>query len=265
MAFLITGTSSGIGKAAAQRLMARGATVVATARNVDDIQDLQEAGATVMALDVTDEASMQAAVDATLATHGRIDGLVNNAGFGAYVPWEETSPEQLRHMFEVNVFGLHRLTQLVLPHMREQGSGRIVNVASVAGHLALPMFSAYCATKFSVRAMTLALDSEVRPFGIRASLIEPGRIKTRFGDRALQESPMDGGPYAVMKRRMEKMIHKDAGGTPEVTAKAITHACLSRRPRLHYLAPLDAKAGHVASRLLPDAWINAAARKALWR
>ena len=252
---LVTGTSSGIGRAAVHALRAKGCRVVATARNLDDIQDLAGDGVDLVRLDVTDDKSRRAAVKAVLAKHGRIDGLVNNAGYGAYNPMEETDIDDMRAMFEVNVFGMHALTQLVLPTMRAQGSGRIVNVASIVAHLVFPTMGAYSASKFAVRSMTEALDMEMRRFGIRACLIEPGRIKTGFHDRAIEESAVPDGPYAALQERMQGLTAK-RGAKPEIIAKRIARACTSRRPPFHAFAPLEAKAGNLAKRLLPDALIH---------
>jgi NAD(P)-dependent dehydrogenase (short-subunit alcohol dehydrogenase family) len=183
----VTGTSSGIGRAAVAELAKRGCFVVATARKLADIEHWQLDNVQTMQLDVTHEASRQRAVATILAEHGRIDGLVNNAGFGIFLPVEETTVEHMQRMFDVNLFGAHALTRLVLPSMRARGFGRIVNVASVAGQLSFPMIGAYCASKFALRALTHALHMEVRQFGIHACLIEPGTIRTEFGKRAQSE------------------------------------------------------------------------------
>ncbi len=257
---LVTGTSSGIGREAVLHL-ARRATVVATARNVDTIQDLASKNVSVYPLDVTDEASIQAAVAHTLEHFGRIDAIVNNAGFGAFMPVEQTSLAAFQAMLDVNLLGAHRLTQEVLPHMRNQGHGRIVNVSSIAGHIGFPMIGAYSATKFALRGLSQAMAAELRPFGIHVSLIEPGSIRTSFGARAEQEQEVAGlggseGPYANLYRRFDKLVGGKGRAHPRVIAKRINHACLSRRPRFHYLAPLDAKAGNVLKRVLPDGLIN---------
>lgn len=273
---LITGTSSGIGRAAAEALHAKGATVVATARNLDDIQDLADAGMHTMALDVTDDASMVSTVEAVARTHGRIDVLVNNAGYGVMLPLEELPMAQMRHMFDVNVFGLQRMTQLVLPHMRRQGSvqgfgrGRIVNVSSAAGHVALPIMGAYCATKFSVRALSWALRGEVHRFGIRVSLIEPGAIRTRFGHRSVSETEAAGidvadSPYAAMHHNWDDVRFNAGGGDVRIISRRIVHACTARRPRFHYLAPYDARGARFAARFMPDTLTSVMTRLYFWR
>ena len=197
-AVLITGTSSGIGRATAQRLARRAdLTVYATARRTEAITDLAEAGARILELDVTDEKSMRAAVEAVEADHGSVGALVNNAGYGEYGTIEETGLDGVRRQFETNVFGLARMTQLVLPGMRAAGRGRIVNVGSMGGRFVFPAGGYYHASKYAVEAITDALRFETAPFGIKVSLIEPGLIRTGFGDVAahtLAGSATPSGP-----------------------------------------------------------------------
>ena len=256
---LVTGCSGGIGHATALHLHAQGCIVVATARRPEAIADLAEAGMEVEALDVTHEADRRRVVAAVMARHGRIDAVVNNAGFGAIAAAEETTPDLLQRMFDTNLFGGHELTRLALPIMRDQGHGRIVNVSSVAGHIPIPMQSAYCATKFALRAMTMVMDVEVRDFGIRACLIEPGWVNTDFGKRSTKETQQtvrDGaaGPYARFHDKWARRRAKGGhGAPPERIAEAIGHACLAKRPRMHYFEPFHAKAFNVAKRVLPDA------------
>ena len=177
---LITGCSTGIGRAAASHLAARGYTVIATARRVEDLADLAAAGCRTLPLDVTDEASMRAAVDAVEAAHGRIDVLVNNAGYSQSGAVESVPLARTRAQFETNVFGPLRLTQLVLPGMRRRRAGRVVNVSSMGGRLVFPGGGVYHASKYAVEALSDALRYELRPFGIAVVLIEPGLIKTNF-------------------------------------------------------------------------------------
>lgn len=272
---IVTGCSTGIGREAVHHLQKAGWHVVATARRGDAIAGLRGADVECHVLDVTADAQRRAVVDAVLRAHGRIDALVNNAGYGAVLAVEDTDHAAMHRMFDTNVFAVHELTRLVLPTMRRQGNGRIVNVASVAGHLSVPLLGAYCATKFALRALTQALDNEVRSFGVRAVLIEPGVIRTEFGVRSLAESKLvlgtgqtqiDGGehfaasPYARMYRRWSRLRMTRGGAHPEVIARRIVHACAAQKPRFHYFAPLDAKAGNAAKRLLPDSWISAAMR-----
>src|SRR5680860_690977 len=173
-AVLITGTSSGIGRATAQRLARRpDLTVYATARSTDSIADLEEGGARILALDVTDEESMCAAVGVVEAEHGAVGGLVNNAGYGEYGTIEETDLDAVRRQFETNVFGLARMTQLVLPGMRAASLGRVVNIGSMGGRFVFPVGGYYHASKYAVEALTDALRFEAAAFGIEVSLIEP--------------------------------------------------------------------------------------------
>ncbi|HLF17100.1 MAG TPA: SDR family oxidoreductase [Candidatus Thermoplasmatota archaeon] len=263
---LVTGCSSGIGREAVLHLRRAGCLVVATARRPESIADLAAPGEVETArLDVTSAADREAVVRDLLARHGRIDALVNNAGYGAILAVEDTGLDAMLRMFDANLFGLHELTRLVLPAMRRQGSGRIVNVSSVAGHVAVPLLGAYCSTKFALRALTQALDGEVRRFGVRASLIEPGVIKTAFGTRSMAESEAnvdtEASPYAPMYRRWATRRMLQRGAPPRVIARRIVHACLAAHPRFHYFAPWhDAKAANLVKRLLPDSWVNAAMR-----
>ncbi|HXV52059.1 MAG TPA: SDR family NAD(P)-dependent oxidoreductase, partial [Solirubrobacterales bacterium] len=183
-AVLITGCSSGIGQATAARLAAKGWTVYATARRPDSIADLAEAGCRTLALDVTDEGSMRAAVAAVEESEGAVGALVNNAGYSQSGALETLPMEKLRAQFETNVFGLVRMCQLVLPKMREAGRGRIVNLSSMGGKLTFPGGGAYHGTKYAVEALSDALRWEVRGFGVRVVIVEPGLITTRFGETA---------------------------------------------------------------------------------
>lgn len=263
---LVTGCSTGIGREAVAHLRRAGFLVVATARKAEAIADLAAPGEVELdVLDVTSDADRRRVVQGVLARHGRIDALVNNAGYGAMASMEEMPPEALQRMFDTNVFGAVELARLVLPSMRKRGSGRVVNVASVAGHIVVPMMGAYCATKFALRAMTTAMDMEVRRFGVRALLIEPGFIRTEFGTRASTETKAaiadpTGSPYASFYRRWARRRAGDHGAHPRVIARAIVRACASASPRFHSFAPLHAKAANVAKRLLPDVVFAAAMR-----
>lgn len=263
---LVTGTSSGIGREAVRHLADRGHAVVATARNPDSIADLRDGRVDAVRLDVTDDDSVADAVARTLELHGRIDAVVNNAGFGAFLPVEETPVKAFQAMLEVNLLGAHRVARYVLPHMREQGSGRVVNVGSIAGHVGFPMIGAYASTKFALRGLSQAMAAEVRPFGVRVSLVEPGSIRTGFGARAEREQAEHGveatGPYADLHRRFERLVGGKGRAHPRVVARCITHACTARRPRFHYLAPWDARSVNLLNRVLPDAVVNAALRRA---
>lgn len=243
-AVLITGTSSGIGRATAQRLARRAdLTVYATARRTEAITDLAEAGARILELDVTDEKSMRAAVEAVEADHGSVGALVNNAGYGEYGTIEETGLDGVRRQFETNVFGLARMTQLVLPGMRAAGRGRIVNVGSMGGRFVFPAGGYYHASKYAVEAITDALRFETAPFGIKVSLIEPGLIRTGFGDVAahtLAGSATPSGPYAALNAAVDKQLADSyrsplLSASPEPVAKVIERAVTSARPHTRYV------------------------------
>lgn len=261
---LVTGCSTGIGREAVTHLAKAGFLVVATARKAEAILDLAAPGSVETdVLDVTSPADRERVVAGILRRHGRIDALVNNAGWGAVAAAEETTPDLLQRMFDTNVFGAHELSRLALPQMRRQGSGRIVNVSSVSGHIAVPMMSAYCATKFALRAITLAMDVEVRGFGIRAVLVEPGFVRTGFGQRSTIETlatvaDRDASPYARFHARWARRRARSHGAPPTVIAQCIVRACTAKRPRIHYFAPLHAKALNLVKRWLPDSWLQAA-------
>jgi NAD(P)-dependent dehydrogenase (short-subunit alcohol dehydrogenase family) len=229
---LITGCSTGIGRATALRLVAAGWTVYATARRVETLAELETAGCRISALDVTDEASMEAAVAAVETPLG---ALVNNAGYSLSGALETLPMEEVRRQFETNVFGLLRLTQLVLPQMREAGAGRIVNLSSMGGRLVFPGGGAYHATKYAVEALSDALRVEVAPFGIDVIVVEPGLIKSEFGETAASQVG-DGGPYAAFNVSVAKATREvytgpaaRLGGDPDDVAGAIQRALERRR------------------------------------
>jgi len=263
---LVTGCSTGIGRESVLHLRRAGFLVVATARKADAIADLAAPGEVETdVLDVTDGGDRRRVVEGLLARHHRIDALVNNAGYGAVAAMEETPHALMQRMFETNVFAPNELARLVLPTMRRQGSGRIVNVASVAGHISVPMMGAYCGTKFALRAMTQAMDVEVRGFGVRALLVEPGFIKTQFGARSTAETlaavtDPRSSPYASFHHRWAQRRAGSHGAHPKVIARLVVKACASQSPSFHNFAPFHAKAANVAKRLLPDAVLHAGMR-----
>jgi NAD(P)-dependent dehydrogenase (short-subunit alcohol dehydrogenase family) len=265
-AVLITGCSSGIGHATAEHLAARDWTVYASARRTESIQDLAERGCRTLALDVTDEDSMRAAVAAVEAAEGAVGALVNNAGYSQSGAIETLPLDRLRAQFETNVFGLIRMCQLVLPGMRRQGGGRIVNVSSMGGRLTFPGGGAYHGTKHAVEALSDALRFEVRGFGVDVVLIEPGLIKTRFGETAvgsIDAAVADGDdPYADFNAAVgaatagayEGPLAR-LGGGPETVARAIERAISSRRPKTRYKVTPSARLILAQRRLLSDrAW-----------
>jgi NAD(P)-dependent dehydrogenase (short-subunit alcohol dehydrogenase family) len=256
---LITGCSTGIGRATAQRLASKGMNVYATARRPESIEDLKEAGCKTLALDVTDEASMQAAVSAVEEADGAIGALVNNAGYSQSGAVETIPMDDLRRQFETNVFGLVRMCQLVLPGMRREGRGRIVNISSMGGRLVFPGGGAYHGTKFAVEAISDALRFEVRGFGVHVSIIEPGLIKTSFGETAHDSVPHEDGPYGKFNVAVAKVTAgaytgpmAKLGAGPEAVAKVVEKAITARRPRTRYPVTASARLALANHALLPD-------------
>ena len=262
-AVLITGCSTGIGRATAERLAGRGHTVYATARRPESIADLEAKGCRTLALDVTDEESMRAAVAAVEEAEGAIGALVNNAGYSQSGAIEDVSMESVRRQFETNVFGLLRMCQLVLPGMRREGSGRIVNISSMGGKLVFPGGGIYHATKHAVEALSDALRFEVRGFGVDVVVIEPGLIKTRFGETAAgsidDAAAAPGDPYAEFNTAVGSATAEvyegplaRLGGGPETVARAIERAITSRRPKTRYKVTPSARLILIQRRLLSD-------------
>jgi NAD(P)-dependent dehydrogenase (short-subunit alcohol dehydrogenase family) len=266
---LITGASGGIGGETAKLLAIEGWTVYAGARKPDDLAELARQGLQSLALDVTDDASMRAAVATILSETGRLDLLVNNAGHGLYGPLEELAMDDLRRQFETNVIGLVRMTQLVLPAMRRQGAGRIVNIGSVGGVVTTPMGSAYHATKFALEAISDVLRVEVAPFGIDVILVQPTGVRTGFFEKILDSMPKTGpgSPYAAQKESfataMAAVEHSAGVLTPEAVARVIVRAAADQRPRTRYKAGASAYALIAARRLLPDRAWDALMRRGL--
>jgi NAD(P)-dependent dehydrogenase (short-subunit alcohol dehydrogenase family) len=245
---LITGCSSGIGAAVARRLVDSGQTVYATARNTASLADID--GATVRALDVTDETSMSAVVDEVVRDHGRVGALVNNAGYGEYGAIEDVPLDAVRKQFETNVFGLARLTQLVLPSMRAAKAGRIVNISSMGGRLTFPYGGYYHASKHAVEAISDALRVEVAPFGVQVAIVEPGLITTQFGATATDtmtgstqsDSPYRDATASVEKAMAQSYENKLLTAPPEAVAKAVERALTAKHPRSRYVVTPAARA-----------------------
>ena len=260
-AVLITGCSSGIGHATAERLAADGWKVYATARRPETLTDLKEKGCETLALDVTDQASMRAAVDAVIAAEGTVGVLVNNAGYSQSGAVESVGLDLIRRQFETNVFGLIRMCQLVLPGMRDQHWGKIVNVGSMGGRLVFPGGGVYHATKYSVEAISDALRFEVRGFGVDVVLIEPGLIVTNFGEAAAASvsDSAAGGAYEDFNRKVAQTT-ADAyegpmaklGGGPDAVAKTIAGALKADRPKARYAVTPSAHLLINQRRITPD-------------
>jgi NAD(P)-dependent dehydrogenase (short-subunit alcohol dehydrogenase family) len=260
-AVLITGCSSGIGHATAELLCTEGWTVYATARRPETLADLERKGATTLALDVTDEASMTAAVDAVTKAEGAVGVLINNAGYSQSGAVETIPPEQVRRQFETNVFGLIRMCQLVLPGMRDQHWGRIVNLSSMGGRLTFPGGGLYHASKYAVEAISDALRFEVRGFGVDVIVIEPGLIVTSFGETAAGsvEGAGSDGPYADFNRHVAEITEgaykgpmAKLGGPPEVVAHTVAKALKADRPKARYPVTASARLMITQRRLTPD-------------
>jgi NAD(P)-dependent dehydrogenase (short-subunit alcohol dehydrogenase family) len=260
---LVTGASSGIGYDAAGAFARQGHRVYAAARRVERMEPLKALGVVPLRMDVTDEASLEAGVRTVLEAEGRIDALVNNAGYGYFGAIENVPLEEARRQLAVNVFGLARLCQLVIPSMREQGSGRIVNISSVAGKTVLYFGGWYHVSKFSVEALSDALRMELKPFGIDVSMIEPGGIKTNWGIIAadhLAESSK-GTPYEAEGLRESETIRKAYSmrllSNPSVVTRAISKAVNSRRPRARYRVGFGAGTLLFLHAILPTRWWDA--------
>jgi NADP-dependent 3-hydroxy acid dehydrogenase YdfG len=259
-AVLITGCSSGIGHATAEHLAAEGWKVYATARRPETIADLAEKGCVTGALDVTDGRSMSAAVRKVVKAEGAVGVLINNAGYSQSGAVETVPIDQVRRQFETNVFGLLRMSQLVLPGMRDQHWGKIVNIGSMGGRLTFPGGGIYHATKYSVEALSDALRFEVRGFGVDVILIEPGLIVTSFGETASASVEETGdGPYERFNRHVAKMTEAayrgpmvKFGGGPEAVAKTIGKALKSGRPRPRYAVTPSAHLMINQRRFMPD-------------
>ncbi|WP_299331958.1 SDR family oxidoreductase [Haloplanus sp.] len=255
---LITGSSSGIGRATAEAFLDEGWEVYATARNPADVETLGERGCSIATLDVTDDDDVERVVDRILDEQGEIDCLVNNAGYAQFGPIEDVPADAVHRQFDVNVYGPHRLTRAVLPHMRRRREGTIVNVSSVAGRLSFPGGGVYCGSKFALEAMTDALRAEVDEYDIDAVLIEPGPVETSFTDRAADE--LDGversGAYEAFYEVFEDTQAIGGGGpgavAPERVAEDIVDAASSTKPSSRVPVGTLARVS-VLGRFVPDA------------
>jgi len=255
---LVTGASSGIGEETAKGLLEAGYIVYAGARRVDAMRPLEASGARLLSLDVTDDASMSAAVQAILRETGRIDVLVNNAGYGSFGALEDVPLHEARRQFEVNIFGLARLTQLVLPTMRAQRAGRIVNVSSVSGKIGEPFGSWYHASKHALEGLSDSLRMELRPFGIDVVIIEPGSTRTAWGGIARDSLTRHSGagPYRDAARVHVQMMASISQGSlpkpPSNVAATIVKAVRSRRPKTRYPTGGGARIALFLRRTLSD-------------
>lgn len=247
---LVTGASSGIGKATVVKLLAEGYVVYGAARREDRMKDIEEAGAKIVRMDVTKEEDRRNCIGQIIHDEGRIDVLVNNAGFGLYGAVEDIPLEDAKWQFEVNLFGLAGLVQLALPYMRKQGYGKVINISSIGGKIYTPLGAWYHASKHALEGWSDALRLELKQFGIHVVIVEPGIIKTEFGDVMVDpiKKYSGNGPYADFAKKVINAVgdsySENNGSPPSVIANVIAKAIQSKKPKTRY------KKGKMAGRLL---------------
>ena len=255
---LVTGASAGIGEATVKQLLADGYIVYAAARRMDRMAPLAAAGARLIRLDVTDDASIVAAIEMIRNESGRLDVLINNAGYGSYGALEDVPMAEARRQFEVNVFGAARLCQLTLPMMRAQKSGKIVNVTSIGGKFGIPFGDWYHSTKFALEGLSDCLRMETKPFGIDVIIVEPGAIRTEFGGIAQESLTSRSGDTAYGRyarayaKSFENLESSRMFSPSEAVAKVISKAVAVKRPRARYAAAGGAPFFLFLAWLLPD-------------
>ena len=265
---LITGASAGIGYAAAELLLKNGYRVFAGARRVERMRGLEALGARTLPLDVTDEGSLAAALGEVLRDGGRLDVLVNNAGYGAHGAIEDVPMAEARRQFDVNLFGLARLTQLALPHMRAAGGGTIINISSIAGKISMPTGGWYHASKHALEAYSDALRLEVAQFGIKVVLVEPGPIRTEWDNTALVnlQKYSGSGVYAPLVKKVTERFragYRRGAPGPEAVAAVILKAAGAGSPAARYPVPFSARGILFLKWLLPDALLDLGLKLAL--
>jgi NAD(P)-dependent dehydrogenase (short-subunit alcohol dehydrogenase family) len=255
---LVTGATSGIGHATALRLLQLGYTVYGAGRRVERLNTLAETGVRPLEMDVTDDASVMAGVQRIMDETGRIDVLVNNAGYGSYGALEDVPQEEARRQFDVNVFAVVRLIQLVLPHMRARRSGTIINISSVGGRVHSPFGGWYHGTKHAIEGISDCLRIETAPFGINVVVIEPGGIATEWPEIAAEHlrTTSGDGPYAKAAAGMAKSLTDPAqtkrNASPAVVAEAIAKAVTAKRPKTRYAIGFGARPMLLLRRIIPD-------------
>lgn len=265
----ITGCSTGIGRETAMKFRDRGIKVAATARRPETLASEESEDLVAIECDVTSAISVESAVDEAEKRLGPIEVVINNAGYGQPGPVEEVTEEEMHAQFETNVFGVHRVIRATVPRLRDSGRGKVINVSSVAGRISTPFLGVYSASKFAVEALSDSLRVELRPFGIKVVVIEPGPIKTEFestardaSDRFLDEAT--DSAYAAYLGSTERGT--DALNTftlgPDAVAKVILRAATSKSPRSRYTVTLPAMAGAIAARLVPDSVMDFAMARA---
>lgn len=266
---LITGSSTGIGRATALYFQKQGWNVAATMRTPAKETALHRLPNVICpALDVTDEASIRAAIDETLKKFGAIDVLVNNAGYGLTGPFESVSEEQIKRQFETNVFGLMRVTRVLLPYFRERRSGLVVNLSSMGGRIVFPFYSLYHSTKWAVEGFTESLRFELEPLGVRVKLIEPGAIKTDFYERSNDNSFVGApGDYKELTDVAFANMNKAGaeGSRPETVAAMVFKAANDRSAKIRYPVGKNAAPLLFVRRLVPDSWFAALVRSQVFK
>jgi short-subunit dehydrogenase len=253
---LITGASSGMGKDFARELVKIGHTVYGAARRLDKMADIKALGVKTINMDVTEDASMIQGITDIIEAEGRIDVLVNNAGFGSYGAIEDVSIEDAKYQLDVNVFGAARLAQLVIPQMRKQHFGRIINISSIGGKFAMPLGGWYHASKFALEALSDALRNEVKPFGIDVVVIEPGGVKSEWSDIAMDNlvKISGNGAYSKMAKKLAE-ISKTQGhrvAEPEVITNLVKKAIEAKKPKTRYTGGFAAKPLLFLRKILSD-------------
>jgi NAD(P)-dependent dehydrogenase (short-subunit alcohol dehydrogenase family) len=246
---IVTGSSTGIGYEIALYLSRNGFRTYASMRNlrkaneINKIVKSENLPLNVIQLDVTDNVSITEAIDAVISQSGRIDVLVNNAGYGLIGSIEDISVEELKAQYETNVFGVFRVTKTVLPHMRKQHGGSIINISSIAGRIALPLYSAYVSTKFAIEGLSESMAYELQPFGIKVAIIEPGAIETNFRREQAAKASSEDSPYSSMMQSPSKVIQEMLKHRlyPEEVAKTVIQAIENPKPKLRYIVGKDAE------------------------
>ncbi len=255
---LVTGASSGIGLVTAKALVSAGYRVFGTSRKAVASSE----GITMLICDVTDEASVRVLIEEIMRQSGRIDLVVNNAGVGLLGGAEESSIAQVQRLFDVNVFGVARVVNAVLPVMRKQKSGRIVNMSSILGFIPSPFNALYASTKHAIEGYSESLDHEVRAFGIRVVLVEPGVTHTSFEENLTRaDQPLPA--YAAERARSENLMRKwvEAGDPPQVVADMVVKAATAGKPKLRYPAGKQSRQVHALRRFMPERLVDSILRK----
>jgi len=255
---IVTGSATGIGYETAIHLARNGLYTYATMRNTKKAKDINEIRSrenlplSIIQLDVTDIVSIKAAIDAVIKQSGRVDVLVNNAGYGLFGPIEDMSMEELKAQYETNVFGLFSVTHAVIPYMRQQHSGAIINISSLAGRIGLPLSSAYVSTKFALEGLSESMAYELKPLGIKVVVVEPGAIRTKF--RSERSARVTNGPYSSMMQSVLQSLDDmvSNGIPPKEVAQVVVDAINNPKPQLRYVVGKDAEQIIEASRKLPE-------------